>query len=62
MLDKLIEWWRGPKREYVFPIIYPGGGKLKDHHVWARDEREAMLPVRQCYGLSAFIIGPAQRT
>lgn len=61
MLARLIKWWRGPKHHYVFPIISPGEGKVRDHHVWAYDEREARLFVMECYDISSFIIGPAQR-
>lgn len=58
MITRLIERWRGPKREYVAPIIYPGGGKLRDHHVWARSPMDARLAIMECYDTGAFIVGP----
>ena len=47
--------------EYVFPIIRPGEGHVRDHHVWAHSEREARLAVMDCYDIRSFIIGPAKR-
>ena len=60
----MLKWlrdrfWRRRMREFEFSIIYPQGGKLRDHRVWATDAREARLMVMLCYDTGVFIIGPA---
>lgn len=62
----MLQWirdrlWKRPLQEFEFPIIYPQGGKLRDHRVWGTDERDARLAVMLCYDCSAFIIGPGKK-
>ena len=62
MLAWIKALWRKPLRLYVFPIAFPDGGHVRDHHVWARSELQAMKAVRECYDLGAFVIGPAKQS
>ena len=57
---KWISWLWNPAepKHFVFPIIYPGGGKLRDHHIWARTARDARVMVMACCATEAFLIGP----
>jgi hypothetical protein len=47
---------RKPKH-YVFPIMYPMGGKLRDEHVWSPTYSQAMQSVRSRYDKHYFLIG-----